>query len=153
MTANNSDLGEILSDVAHLTGMKIDGPESRDRVFGVYGPGNPRQVLTELLEGQGYDFMLVGDTAGGAPREVLLTARSAAPPQPGHAMAAPENSDSSEEGEDAVPAGPGAILHVPPSVAQQADDSQKDQRVQQNLERLQQMRQGAAQQQQQSQPQ
>jgi hypothetical protein len=149
--ARNSDLGVILDDVAKLSGMEVDGVGTGAHVFGVYGPGNPRQVLTELLDGLGYNFMMVGDTTGGTPRELLLTARSAAPPSPpAQASSAAGKSEASDDAGDQEPPGPGAIVHVPPSVAQQADDSQTQQRVQQNLERLEKMHQ---QMQQQNQPQ
>lgn len=146
--AHDSDLSAILSDVARMSGMTVDGQQSSARVFGVYGPASPRQVLTELLDGLGYNFMMVGDTPGGAPRELLLTARTSAPPGPAKAAAAaPEPSDAADDQEDQEPPGPGAIVHVPPSVAQQADESETQQRVQQQLERLQKMREAEAQQQ------
>lgn len=148
--AHNSELSAILDEVARRSGMTVDGQGSGARVFGVYGPGSPRQVLTELLEGAGYNFMMVGGAPDGTPRELLLTARTrnqAAPAAPPSAA-----SSSDEESDDQEPPGPGAIVHVPPSVAQQADDSQTQQRVQQQIQRLQQMH-DAEQKQQENQPQ
>ena len=58
--ANNSDLGQILRDVAAVSGMTIDGLGKSVPVFGAFGPGNPSDVLTELLAGSGYDFMIDG---------------------------------------------------------------------------------------------
>lgn len=151
VTAENSDLGAILDDVAKLSGMQVDGTDAGAHVFGVYGPGNPRQVLTELLDGLGYNFMMVGDTTAGMPRELLLTAKSAAPVTP--PAPSTDKAEASGDADDQEPPGPGAIVHVPPSVAQQADDSQTQERVQQNLERLEKMREQMDQQQQGSQPQ
>ena len=74
--ANNSDLGEILQKVASISGMKIDGLEKSARVFGAYGPGNPHDILADLLAGSNYNFMMVGNTADGAPRRLLLTAKN-----------------------------------------------------------------------------
>lgn len=153
--ANNADLSTILNGVAQASGMKIDGAAGNARVFGVYGPGNPRQVLTQLLDGVGYNFMMVGNSADGAPSELLLTAKSQEPPAAGalsQKAPATETDDTPDDQDDQEPAGPGAILHVPPSVAQQADDSQTQERVQQNLQRLQQMH-DAMEKQQQNQPQ
>lgn len=147
--ARNSDLRAILSDVAHISGMTIDGQQSSARVFGVYGPASPRKVLTELLEGAGYNFMMVGGSAGGAPRELLLIASAGPPAAP--SKAAPEQpADDADDQDDQQPPGPGAIVHVPPSVAQQDDESQTQQRVQQQLQRLEAMHNA---QQQQNQPQ
>src|SRR5579872_4699669 len=67
--AENSDLETILGDVAQLSGMRIEGLDTSAHVFGVYGPANPREVITELLDGLGYNFMLVGGTEDGAPQE------------------------------------------------------------------------------------
>lgn len=140
--ANNADLSTILDRVSQVSGMKINGAAGNARVFGIYGPGTPSQVLTDLLDGVGYNFMMVGDNADGAPSELLLTAKSGAPTTATAAAVPPPSpsSESDDKDADQEPPGPGAIIHVPPSVAQQADESQTQQRVQQNLQRLQQMR-------------
>lgn len=137
--AHNSELSAILSDVARTSGMTIDGQQSDARVFGVYGPASPREVLTELLDGAGYNFMMVGATPGGAPRELLLSARTKGPAAPASASAEAAPPPSDDGNDDQEPPGPGAIVHVPPSVAQQADEAQTQQRVQQQLQRLQAM--------------
>jgi hypothetical protein len=78
--ANNSSLSKILDDLAASSGMTVDGLSAKDqRVFGIYGPGNPRDVLSSLLDGAGYNFLMVGTTQTGTPREIVLTARSNAP--------------------------------------------------------------------------
>jgi hypothetical protein len=58
-------------------GMKVEGLSKDDRIFGNYGPGDPREVLLSLLEGSGYNVLMVGDNKG-APRELSLSQRSAA---------------------------------------------------------------------------
>jgi hypothetical protein len=152
--ANNSDLGQILKEVANSSGMTIDSlgssgqgvalNNSRDildglnhssRVFGVYGPGNPHDVLTDLLTGSHYNFMMIGDTAGGTPRELLLSDKSDAPaPAPSATAGAAHTQEDNDEAPEEEPPGPGAIIHVPPAPS---DDT--DTRVQQQLQRLQQM--------------
>jgi hypothetical protein len=141
--ANNSELSQILRDVAAVSGMTIDGLGKSARVFGAYGPGNPRDVLTELLAGSGYNFMMAGDTPGGAPRELLLAAQNDnAPPLAaagrGAAPPAPDNSDVDVSDE----LGPGAIAHVSPDERQNPKDSnaeEENNRVQNNMQRLQQI--------------
>jgi hypothetical protein len=136
--ASNSDLGQILQDVAHLSGTSIHGPIHDARVYGVYGPQNPRDVLTDLLNGMGYNVMMVGLTAQGAPRDLLLTPKTgeASPvPNGGAPSAVPENNDSADtemQEEDAP--GPGAIVHPPPPPPENLQE-----RVEQNIRRLQQM--------------
>jgi hypothetical protein len=93
--ANNSSLSKILEDVSSISGMTVDGLDKDSRVFGVYGPGDPRDILSELLDGVGYNFLMVGSTDAGTPREVLLTTRSNAPlssPSPG-VSSQPEEED------------------------------------------------------------
>ena len=137
--AENSDLEEILKAVAGLSGMAIDGEIKSSRVYGVYGPGSPRGVLTDLLAGSGYNFMMVGVTDEGVPRELLLsTEKGKSPPSspaPASAVAANirEVPDAGEREEEQL--GPGVIAHVPPPPSQDPEE-----RVQQNLQRLKQMR-------------
>ncbi len=130
--ANNSDLAEILRTVAAVTGMTIDGSIRSSRVFGVYGPRNPRDVLTDLLEGTGYNFMMVGGTRDGAPRQLLLSAEKSKS-APGPAAVATRNPETPDVKAE-EPLGPGAIAHVPPPPP---EDTQE--RVRQNLQRLRQM--------------
>lgn len=73
--AANSSLQQILKDVSTATGVKIDGATSDQRVFGNYGPGQARDVLSQLLQGSGYNVMMIGDQGQGTPRQVLLTTR------------------------------------------------------------------------------
>lgn len=63
--------------------MKLEGLQVGDqRIFGSYGPGAPRDVLSELLNGSGYNVMMLGETPSGAPRELTLTARAGEAPGP-----------------------------------------------------------------------
>ena len=77
--AHNSSLSEILRDLESSSGMMVDGFDKDSRIFGVYGPGPPRDVLSSLLDGAGYNFLMVGSTDAGTPREIVLTERSNAP--------------------------------------------------------------------------
>lgn len=103
--ANNASLAQILHQVARETGMQLDGLSGDERVFGTFGPGNPRDVLVSLLNGTSYNVMMVGDLANGAPRQLLLT------PKTGSALASagngpqaqPKPSDNPDESEDAPP--------------------------------------------------
>lgn len=76
--ADNSSLSQILHQVSSQTGMQLDGMSGDERVFGSFGPGAPREVLTALLDGTGYNMMMVGNLPNGAPRELLLSRRASA---------------------------------------------------------------------------
>ena len=83
--AQNSSLVNILVQIQHQTGLAIDGLSHDRRVYGQYGPGNISTTLAALLDGAGYDFVIVG--AGrehASPRLILSTpgAGGAAAPAP-----------------------------------------------------------------------
>jgi hypothetical protein len=82
--ADNSSLAAILHQVAGKSGMQIEGLSGDERVFGTFGPGAPRDVLADLLNGTAYNLVLLGDLGDGAPRQLILTpatrAGAAAPP-------------------------------------------------------------------------
>lgn len=73
--ASNSSLDQILRDVSLKTGVKVEGMGADQRIFGVYGPGPARDVLGQLLDGSGYNILLVGDQGQGTPRRVVLSGR------------------------------------------------------------------------------
>lgn len=71
--ADNSSLAAILHQVAAGSGMKVEGLGGDERVFGSFGPGAPRDVLADLLNGTAYNLVLLGDLSNGAPRELILS--------------------------------------------------------------------------------
>ncbi len=75
INANNSSLQQILLDVETATGAKIEGMGSDERIFGVYGPGLARDVVTQLLHGSSYNLLMIGDLGKGAPRQIVLSSR------------------------------------------------------------------------------
>ncbi len=138
--ANNSNLAQILQDLAKISGMTINGLNKGPRIFGVYGPGNLRDVLTDLLVGSGYNFIIVGGAIDSTPRELILTAQNDITPAFGSVNpskvlsvdrdeAEQPESDANSPGTSAL--GPGAISPAP-SLNDQDDNT----RVQNTLERL-----------------
>jgi len=109
--AANSSLKQILEDVSTATGAEIQGMGSDQRVFGAYGPGQARDVLSQLLQGSGYNILMIGDQGQGAPRQILLTARSAADSSSSANKSAPNSSadEDTEAEEPQQPATPSAI--------------------------------------------
>ncbi|HUY82551.1 MAG TPA: hypothetical protein VMU92_12575 [Acidobacteriaceae bacterium] len=145
VTADNSDLNQILGRIASMSGMTLNGLSTSARIYGVYGPGKPSEVLTSLLAGTGYNFLMLGRTADGAPRKLILMLKSASsPPSAGNPSAgnpAPEPSaaqNKSTAADEELP-GPGAVVHVPPAYRENNNDQDTPIRVQRNLQRLEQM--------------
>lgn len=107
IAAVNSSLEQILKDVSAATGAKIEGLSSDQRVFGDYGPGQARDVLSQLLQGSGYNVIMIGDQGQGAPRQVLLSVRLGGGGQPAARPNTPANNANNEEDEvEEQPAAP-----------------------------------------------
>ncbi len=79
--ASNSSLNQILHQVAAETGAKFEGLTRDQRIFGSYGPGPKRDVLLKLLDGSGYNVLMIGGRETEAPLEIVLSAKSPASPQ------------------------------------------------------------------------
>ncbi|MGA2051036.1 MAG: hypothetical protein ABSG96_25360 [Terracidiphilus sp.] len=126
--AKNSSLQQILKDVSAATGAKVDGLGSDERIFGVYGPGQARDVLSELLQGSSYNVMMIGDQGQGTPRQILLSTRRAGSSMPAATNSQPNNDDDNDAEEPAPPqpqapapaaVRPGFTPGVPPRTPQQ----------------------------------
>ena len=145
--ADNASLKAILHKIAADSGMKITGLGSDERVFGTFGPGSPRDVLADLLNGAAYNLVLVGDSSMGAPRELILTpeARSGAPASPS-APAQAASDDSAGNDQDTAD-GPSPPDVPPPAATSPANAPPAGVRTPQQLfEQLQRMRQAQQQQ-------
>ncbi|HEX4756425.1 MAG TPA: hypothetical protein VH308_00530 [Terracidiphilus sp.] len=95
--ASNSSLRQILKDVATATGTSVEGLNSDQRIFGTYGPGPARDVLSQLLDGSGYNVVMVGDMGQGTPRQIVLSSQPKGPAPP----AANSQSNTPDENADA----------------------------------------------------
>ena len=82
IAASNSSLAQILKDVSAKTGATLEGMGNDERIFGAYGPGPARDVLSQLLDGSGYNVLMIGDLGQGTPRRIVLSARPAGPAPP-----------------------------------------------------------------------
>jgi hypothetical protein len=161
--ATNSSLSQILHEISTETGAKIEGLSGDERVFGDYGPGPADNVLSQLLHGSAYDFLLLGDQGQGTPREVILTAHKRGPARSANAgvnQPAPEVQPDEEgvaEPEVDEPVQPQPQFQPAPPPANPQEQMTPEQRMQlmqqQRLQQMQQMQQQYQQQQQQQQQQ
>jgi hypothetical protein len=151
--AANSSLDQILKDVSMATGTRVEGLATDQRVFGAYGPGQPRDVLSQLLQGSGYNVIMIGDEGQGAPRQILLSVRQASVASATAAKNIPAGNED-EDVEEAQPApepatnhpgfappgGPGGVPSGVPSRSPQQimQDMQLHQQQQQQLQQGQQ---------------
>ncbi len=76
--ANNSNLDQILRDIALQTGIKITGSVADQPVYGRYGPAAPDKILTSLLDGTNSNMLLTAATSD-VPAELILTPRQGSP--------------------------------------------------------------------------
>jgi hypothetical protein len=147
--ASNSSLGQILKDVALATGSKVEGLSSdsrlaSERVFGSYGPGSARDVLAQLLDGSGYNIMMVGDQGQGTPREIVLSPLSRGEtPQAAknQTPATDESNEADEQPPPPPPPPPPANVNGPAPGAAPRTPQQIMQEMQQRQQQLEQMQQ------------
>ena len=82
ISADNSTLGDVLAEIGRQTGASVQTPgEIYDRVAVKLGPAQPRTVLAQLLQGAGFDYVIVG--AAEDPEriaDIVLRRTSPAPP-------------------------------------------------------------------------
>jgi hypothetical protein len=105
--AFNSSLNQILHQVAADTSAKLEGLTQDQRIFGSYGPGPVSDVLWKLLEGFGYNVLIVGGRDAGAPLEIVLSARSPASVQTAANSQNRSNSEDDEADKQQQPEPPG----------------------------------------------
>jgi hypothetical protein len=99
IVAPNSTLGDILRGVRKHTSAEIDVPATAsERVVTRLGPGQPREVMAELLNGSRFNYVLLGSPQdANALVRVVLVAKSGAEaggpnsPAPGPGAQAPDN--------------------------------------------------------------
>jgi len=145
--ASNSSLDQILRDVSLKTGAKVEGMSADERVFGTYGPGPARDVLTELLEGSGYNILLVGDLGQGTPRRIVLSGRPVTAQPSGQSTPAENEGDQDEQlmaAPEAPPVGasqpePPGTVPIPPVPARTPQQMLEER--QQQLRQMQQQQQ------------
>jgi hypothetical protein len=140
--AANSSLEQILKDFSTATGATVDGLTNDQRIFGEYGPGQARDVLSQVLQGSGYNVIMIGDLGQGTPRQILLTPRQAAGPQNAQRnmpVNTPAEDDSEVEEPPAPPepvpmrpnAPPGSPPRTPQQIMQEMQQRQQQQQQQQ----------------------
>jgi hypothetical protein len=140
--ASNSSLKQILKDVAASTGIGVQGLATDERIFCVYGPGKARDILAKLLDGSGYNVLMIGDQGEGTPRQILLSTQpkgDAPPAANGQPAANEENSDADEQPEPQPPPPPirngftpGAPPRTPQQIMQEMQQRQQQQIPQNN---------------------
>jgi AMIN domain len=83
--AHGATLSEVLFQIQKQTGAEIAIPAGteQDQVAADFGPGRPSEVLAQLLNGSGLNFVAVGSEADlNALRSVILSRNSGAPVEP-----------------------------------------------------------------------
>jgi len=85
IVARNSSLGAILREVQTQTGASVDMPGTpAERVVGQFGPGPAREVLTALLNGSHFNYVLLGSPQNpNSLDKVVLIAKSSAEQETG----------------------------------------------------------------------
>lgn len=102
--STNARLGDILSSVRSKAGIQFEGMDSGvERVAAKLGPAPADEVLSSLLQGSRFDYVILSHS--GDPHNVdrvLLSARGSAPAMNGGAVAPAKPQPSEEEAEEAA---------------------------------------------------
>jgi hypothetical protein len=170
IVAQNATLRDILHAVHDQTGANMDVPaNATERVVGQMGPGSPRDVLAQLLNGSSFNYVILGSaTDPNKVERVILSSKpaasqenaaqapaNAAPPteQPGSGFgfnqqpASDDEDDSSEmpaDGNSAQPAQ--APVRTPEQLLQELQRQQQQAQQQQGQQQQGQQQQGQQQQ-------
>src|SRR5207248_5218515 len=104
IVARNSTMSDVLNAVRQKTGANVDMPAgSGERVVGQFGPGAPRDVMAQLLNGSHYDYVLLGSPADpGALNKIVLMAKATGP-EPGPTQAQANQPQPGNENLQTVP--------------------------------------------------
>jgi hypothetical protein len=137
--ARNSTMSDVLNAVKQKTGAAVDMPvASSERVVGRFGPGAPRDVMAQLLNGSHYDYVLLGSPADpGALKKIVLMARAAGPePAPAQAQppqalqqnlqAVPEVDTDQSATDDNSSEVPAEVQQIPEEESQQPEQVQPE---------------------------
>jgi len=133
IVARNSTMSDVLNAVKQKTGANVDMPAgSGERVVGQFGPGAPRDVMAQLLNGSHYDYVLLGSAADPhALKKIVLMAKSNGPeppptPQQNQQQGENENLQAVPEVENENPVETGGEA-TPNMQEQQQEEPQPDQ--------------------------
>ena len=169
ITSTNATLAQVLRSVQMQTGATIDVPPGagNERVVATLGPGKPQSVLSSLLNGSKFNYVILGvaDNPGAVQKVILLsksssstgevpvsTAQNNAHLQPQQAVEQPEDEYPPNEPEVENQAQPGLPV-MPGAENLQPDVNQPGNRTpEQMLQELQRMQQQQQQMQQQLNP-
>jgi hypothetical protein len=116
--ATNSSLSQIMHEISNLTGMKVEGLGKDQRIYGLYGPDKPGVVVGKLLQGTGYNVMMVGSQANGAPKLLTLSSRDPNAKKSAQDATVTANDDDDIAGVDNTPPDDGSHPPAPQPHAQ-----------------------------------
>jgi hypothetical protein len=139
--AANSSLAQILADVGTATGTKFEGFDTDERIFGAFGPGPARDVISQLLQGSGYNVLMAGDQGGGTPREIVLSRRQTGTAQPAAAQTPASSNDEDTEADEPQQQNPPPIRPGFGPGGQPRTPQQMQQQIQQRQQEMQQRQQ------------
>jgi hypothetical protein len=101
IVAQNATLSQVLRAVQSQTGTAIEMPSgaSSERVVGQLGPGQPRDVLSSLLNGTKFNYIILGvtDNPGAVQKVILTTPKTASTVNTAQNNAAPPDEPQDEE--------------------------------------------------------
>jgi hypothetical protein len=95
----NSRLTDVLNAIRAKTGIRFEGiPAVQDRVAGKFGPAPADEVLTSLLQGSHFDYVIIGMPENPSlVKRVILSPNSGSAPTAGNSAMQPIPSNGGDE--------------------------------------------------------
>ncbi len=123
IVAENSTLNDILREVRSRTGATIDVPaNATERVVTHLGPGAPRDVITSLLNGSHFNYVMLGSpTNPNQVDKIILTSKSGGAVASGTSATPPPQNTAAE-----VPSEDQETQPVPDASEQPAEGATED---------------------------
>jgi hypothetical protein len=123
IVADNSTLADVLSAVRQKTGAYIEAPPSAasERIVISIGPAPANAVLTSLLNGSRFDYIILGSTQPqGAPQRLILREKQGQGP-PQASAASPGNPGMASNPSRNIAASP--VNQLPPEAPEAEEES------------------------------
>jgi hypothetical protein len=128
VTSSDGSLADVLNEIRQQTGADIAVPAGaeQEKVAAVLGPACPREVLSQLLNGSRYNFIIVGsDGDANKVDRVILSAKNEAADIPGPSE--PQNAEPVPVAALTAPSArsvPSVRASAPPPPVPLTDDTQ-----------------------------
>jgi len=81
VVSNCAKFSQILSEISHVTGLKVNGAANDECFYGNYGPGKLEEIISRLLDGTNFDYIFTSESQSHPHAELTLAPRGLGMPE------------------------------------------------------------------------